>query len=111
MKIKGSPIDYGESLVRSHLVDASKKPYFLARMAVSVYGGNGFSRQAHKALFSAYYANQDGVLQPPLSLPLANEVEAFLEEHPDERKLAEGNYGALVLLNMIITEEGRQSGA
>lgn len=106
--IEGSSTDYGESLVRSNLIDASRKPYLMARLAVAEYAHPRFSKNARKALLDVHFANDDGVLQPPLSVALANEVEAFLEQHPDERRgVGDANYGALVLLNMIIDNGSR----
>lgn len=102
--VAASPIDHGRNLLNSLIVDASRKPYVLARIALS---GHAPEETTELALRGMHEANVDGVLQPPLSDSLANELEAFLVERQSGRRIPSGNFAAMVLLSMAL-DEGSQ---
>lgn len=100
-RINGSPIDYGRGLLHSDIVDNSRFSFVLARLALSQE-----EPYADIALRSLHESNTKGVLQPPLSESLANEIEAFLDSREGEQ-IGNRNFAAAVLLSMALDEGTR----
>jgi len=102
-----SDIDYGHNLLGSLIADASRKPYVLARVAIAQYGKPEFSETAHKSIMQLHAGDCDGVLQPPLTKGLANEIEAFLVDAHPRFGVGSSNLAALALLAMAVDEGSR----
>ncbi len=105
-----SEIEYSGMALNSLLVDESRRSFVLARIAIAQYDSDEFSVNAHKALEKLHYASFDGILQPPLSEALANEIEAAVEGyHGSKFGVGSANEGVLALLCMAVDQGSRPS--
>lgn len=102
-----SDIDYGHNLLGSLITDASRKPYVMARVAIALYGKAEFSVTALESITQLHHDDSDGVLQPPLSDGLANEIEAFLADALPGYGVGTANFAALALLAIAVDEGSR----
>lgn len=103
------PIVYSREFLRSSVIDESRRPYVLARVAIACWGDFYFSSCSFGALKSLNQTNAAGELQPPLSVELASEIEAYVDVRGTNSPSAH-DLSALALLSAALDEGTRLNG-
>ncbi len=75
-----SPYDYTRLLKKEAALPEGRRPYILARFALSQYSEREFADDACEALGTLYSAHNKDVLEPPLSQDLYKEIEVFMND-------------------------------
>ena len=98
--LKANKDNYTKSILDSLLVDTSRKPYVLARLAIAKFR-SPYQVLTEKALLMMSVFNAYGVVHPAFSVSHANEIRAYIVQNAHKLISAE-DLGAIARLAMAV---------